>query len=424
MDARGRRSTGEHRSGAVRRRAMARRQGGLHFSYLVVAVVMCVGLIFWIVIQSQSLDDLRNLNANLVSKEDAARKSLGELSTKYDALRKVTIGTDESDPDIAELNALLTRGSEDIKNALGKPAAQNYAGLTALYDDTIQALSALKSQLDAQKGVARAKEGETVSSIGEKDTIVAKLNEDIAGQREELNSAQVALERTRTEAREEADRLRSEIESNEEDCTSQKYQLQRELQVSQALLAQAKDRIEHLSNELNKEKTLAMVEPDGKVIRVEEDLGLAWIDLGKDDHLRRGVIFDVFQYVKGGKRLPKGRVEVARIDTDYAEVRILETYDRFNPVAADDQVSSPFYATSDVPVFVFAGEKPVNRRLSQEEMERKIESFGGSVEKAVRIETDYVVALQGYEETEEYKEARKLGITVLREDELLDFIEQ
>jgi hypothetical protein len=383
-----------------------------------------VGLIFWVVIQNQSLDDLRNENVRLGDAEKTARKQLGELSTKYDALRMVTIGTDSRDPDIAELNALLARGSEDVKNALGRPASLSYAGLTALYDDTIQAMSSLNSQLAAQTGVARAKEGETVASIGEKDTIVAKLTEDIAAQRDELNTAQVSLERTRTEAREEADRLRGEIETNEEDCTSQKYQLTRELQVSQALLAQARDRIDHLTAELKKEETFAMVDPDGKVIQVEEDLGLAWIDIGRDDHLRRGLIFDVFQYVKGGKRLAKGRVEVSRIEEDYAEVRVLETYDRFNPISAEDRVASPFYASADVPVFVFAGDKPVNNRLSREEIVRKIEGFGGSVEKGVRIETDYVVALMGYEETEEYKEARKLGITILREQELLDFIEQ
>ena len=115
---------------------------------------------------------------------------------------------------------------------------------------------------------------------------------------------------------------------------------------------------------------------------------------------------------------------MARVESDFAEVKIIETTDRFNPIAAGDQIASPFYSTDDHPVFVFAGEKPLNRRLSQEEIVRKIESFGGTVEDAVRLETDFVIAIDGYEESEEYKEARKLGITILREQELLDFVEE
>ncbi len=404
---------------------MARRQGGIHFSYLVVAIVMCVGLIFWIVIQNGKLSDVagdRDAKVKAAAQKD---DTIRDLSTRYDRLRMVTIGTDTKEPDIAELTALLAQASDDVANALGnQQGGQNYSGLQALYTDTVQALNTHTALLDSQKSAARSKEDEAVAAVQAREAIVASLNEQIATLRDESGQLQVTLERVRTEAREESGRLRDELQTVEEEWSSRVYQLQRELAISKGLHDQSIARIEVLEYELKKEETFAMVEPDGKVLRVEEELGFAWIDLGREHRVRRGLIFDVFQYVKGGKRLKKGRVEVAKIEADWAEVRIIDTYDRFNPIAAGDQIASPFYSGDDAPVFVFAGEKPVNRRLSREEMVRKIEAFGGSVEEAVRLETNYVIAIQGYEETPEYKEARKLGITILREEELLDFIEQ
>lgn len=403
---------------------MARKQGGIHFSYLVVAIVMCIGLIGWVVVQNGALDTARNDLKAAEAGKAAKEQNLREISTKYDELREITIGSKDKDPDFALLRGLLDKAKTEVANALGQPAGQNFSGFEALYSDTITALNTMKSNLDAQKGAARSKEVEAVEAVKARETIVASLNEQIAALRDENGQVQVTLERVRTEAREEGDRLRQEIATSQEEWSSRVYQLQRDLAISQGLLDQSNKRIEVLTFEINKEQTFSMVDPDGKILRVEDDLGFAWIDIGKDDRVRRGLIFDVFQYVKGGKRLQKGRVEVARIEPDFAEVRILETYDPFNPIAAGDQIASPFYSGDDVPVFVFAGEKPANRRLSREEMVLKIEAFGGSVEEAVRLETDYVIAIQGFEESEHYKEARKLGITVLREEELLDFIEQ
>ncbi|MEE8141845.1 MAG: BRCT domain-containing protein, partial [Planctomycetota bacterium] len=96
--------------------------------------------------------------------------------------------------------------------------------------------------------------------------------------------------------------------------------------------------------------------------------------------------------------------------------------DRFNPITEGDKVASPFYNQDDVPLFVIAGDKLANRRLSMEEMVRKVEAFGGKVEDNVHIKTSYLIAVVGYENTKQYDDARQLGITILREDELFDFI--
>jgi NAD-dependent DNA ligase len=49
--------------------------------------------------------------------------------------------------------------------------------------------------------------------------------------------------------------------------------------------------------------------------------------------------------------------------------------------------------------------------------------FGGTISDSVALDTDFVVALKGYEDSAVYDLARDLGVTILREKELLEFIE-
>ncbi len=403
---------------------MARRQGGIHFSYLVVAVVMCVGLIGFSFTQNSEMQKLTDNYNDVEAVRKQKEEALRALSTKYDNLRQVAIGDINIEPDVVALRSTVDRFGTDMGTALGNQYILGSLSMEESIAQAVTALSTTHARLLSQKSEAESKDAESLAHMREIDSIRADLNEQIAGLRNDADTLTADLERIRAEAREEQTRLQNEITELEEEWSGKVYQLNRDKAIAQGLLDQANQRIEILQREINKEKTFAMVEPDGKILRVEEELGFAWIDLGQQDRVRRGLIFDVFQYVKGGKRLQKGRVEVARIEADFAEVKILETLDPFNPIAIGDQIASPFFDTKDAPVFVFAGEKPRNNRLSKEEIVQKIEAFGGSVEAAVRLETKYVVAMMGYEETPEYEEARKLGITILREEELLDFIEQ
>ena len=71
---------------------------------------------------------------------------------------------------------------------------------------------------------------------------------------------------------------------------------------------------------------------------------------------------------------------------------------------------------------LLAGDALASRRVDLNEVKRKVASYGGTIGDKVTVQTTFVVALDGYETTDAYKEARELGITLLREDELLRFI--
>ncbi|MGA1488509.1 MAG: BRCT domain-containing protein [Planctomycetota bacterium] len=402
---------------------MARGQGGIHFSYLIVVVVICIMTILFAFSQNSTIADLEASAVKLREERDAKENQVRDLSTRYDDLSEVVTGSAAESPDVDLLKGKLDQCGNDLKDVLGMSAVPTPLGMDDALGEMTKALTSLKSSLEQQTATAVSATDRSLQHQQEVQEVRNEFQARVDELRNENNDLQTQLERTRADSREEVSRLQNEIQELEEDSSSRLYAVNRDLQITQGLLDKAHQRIKQLEYELKQEQDWGMVDPDGEVLRVEEELGFAWINIGRQDRLRRGLVFQVFQTVGGGKRVTKGRVEVARVEEDFAEVRILETIDPYNPIAIGDQVTSPFYNKETTPIFVFAGDRPVNNRLSREEMVQKIEAFGGTVEDDVRLETAFVVALAGYAETDEYDEARSLGVTILREQELLEFIQ-
>jgi NAD-dependent DNA ligase len=142
------------------------------------------------------------------------------------------------------------------------------------------------------------------------------------------------------------------------------------------------------------------------------------------NHLSNGLMFRVFQTVKGGKKVYKGRAEVVKVDETNSEVRIVEEVDPLNPIVQGDMVSSPFYDPKANPVFVFAGSELDSKEVTREYVVQKMKNYGAQIRNKVDVNTDFLVALKNFENTPEYKSAREFGVTILREKDLLTFLGQ
>ena len=88
----------------------------------------------------------------------------------------------------------------------------------------------------------------------------------------------------------------------------------------------------------------------------------------------------------------------------------------------NDLVTSPFYDPKSVPNFVFAGDSMTNQLYSMEDVTNKLKYYGARITTEVKVDTDFLVALEGYETTTEYTKAQELGVTILRESDLIDYI--
>jgi len=402
---------------------MARNQGGAQLSFLIVSLILNLGLAFVVFSMNGEyqnlLDQKNNADDKLARQEGQVKDQQAEII----AMRGLIQGSDDLAVPTEEVQNLIDKAGSEIATAKGSSNPRSYESLTDLYTDSVDTIRFLNNELNSQRSLAEAKDQEYMEVVSSKSNLGTQLNEEIDSLRGQVNDFQVELEGARSRGREESQRLLEENEQLVQDHSAVLYKLQRDLSITENLLQRANDRIEELKREIVREETFAMVKPDGEILNVSEELGKAWISLGTKNKLRRGLVFDVFAYQKGGKRISKGRVEVLKVEEDFSEVAVLENLDRFNPISAGDQITSPFFDQDDVPHFVFAGEAATNGKYSVEEMVRKIELFGGVVSTSVALDTDFVVAVKGYEETDEYGLARDLGVTILRERELLDFID-
>lgn len=402
---------------------MARNQGGAQLSFLIVSLILNLGLAFVVFSMNGEyqnlLDQKNNADDKLARQEGQVKDQQAEII----AMRGLIQGSDDLAVPTEEVQSLIDKAGSEIATAKGSSNPRSYESLTDLYTDSVDTIRFLNNELNSQRSLAEAKDQEYMEVVSSKSNLGTQLNEEIDSLRGQVNDFQVELEGARSRGREESQRLLEENEQLVQDHSAVLYKLQRDLSITENLLQRANDRIEELKREIVREETFAMVKPDGEILNVSEELGKAWISLGTKNKLRRGLVFDVFAYQKGGKRISKGRVEVLKVEEDFSEVAVLENLDRFNPISAGDQITSPFFDQDDVPHFVFAGEAATNGKYSVEEMVRKIELFGGVVSTSVALDTDFVVAVKGYEETDEYGLARDLGVTILRERELLDFID-
>ncbi len=397
-------------------------RAGVHISYLIVALVVCLGLVWWVVRLNSDLEDMtakRDKEMRLAATEKA---NYARLYDETQGLRVLLTGDPGKTPDVGSFNDKITAGATMLSEATGD-SAQKYTNIQDLYEDQYVAIRNYKGQAEAALKEKRAREEDYKSLEGTKDESRKKAEEEAEALRAQINEAQKRAERIEREASEESQRMRTENEAIVDELKVQINDLKRQNWLTDNRLKNAMERIADLESERIQDASTQNVPPDGKIVEVDNDLSYAWIDIGKNDQLTPGLIFEVFQNVKGGMRLAKGRVQVLTVQDAIAKVAVLNTFNRLNPIAKEDFVTSPFFSREHQPKFVIAGEKTKLGRWSKEELSKGIVKYGGKLDKNVTIDTDYLIAIEGYEASPEFSTARELRVKIITEQELSGLIE-
>lgn len=312
-----------------------------------------------------------------------------------------------------------------------------YQSLTELYKDLIDELRAVihvipRLRLDADNSKAQYEQLKK-----ETDEVRASKQKEIDTLRSQLLQEQDKNLTLLRQKEEEKKQLLDKLDKAQKDFARWERQHKLDLAYEQSKKKDLEARIK----ELNAKKAKSYYEtskPDGEVTYADSRLGYAWIDLGKQHGLKKGTRFDVYQYVKGGRQRIKGFIEVKRVEQDMAQCAILEGIvvndpatgerlvlpDANDPIVKGDLVRTPLFEKDKQIRFAFLGTKLTNRYYNLKELERKIEEFGGKVQKEISVETDIVVLLGKAEEEfqKEYEKAVQYNVDFLREDELLEYI--
>jgi hypothetical protein len=177
-------------------------------------------------------------------------------------------------------------------------------------------------------------------------------------------------------------------------------EINRQLLKSRAELQAAHDRIQRILKEgvLPAPDAEARVfEPDGKVLLIDDQAKIVHINLGSDDHVYVGLTFSVYDkslpIPKNGKG--KAEIEVYNVDKNIAAARIIRA-DIKNPIGVDDVVANLAWDAKKTNVFVVAGDFDLNGDGvidvdGVEKIRKLIEKWGGKVDDAVTVNTDFVV---------------------------------
>jgi hypothetical protein len=167
------------------------------------------------------------------------------------------------------------------------------------------------------------------------------------------------------------------------------------------------------------------VGPDGEVLAVTDAQDIVVLNRGKDKHMVVGLNFDVYDFVKGALRRKKGTVVVIDVSENTARARVIERLNPMVPIVQGDLFESIAYNPEEKIHFVLVGRF---EKYGKSDAARRLGELGAAVDKAVGIETDFLVI--GAPETEEdnlresddYRRAVELGVKVITEAQLSQFL--
>ncbi len=145
------------------------------------------------------------------------------------------------------------------------------------------------------------------------------------------------------------------------------------------------------------EMEIEALKPDGYVVQVVPRDKLAYINLGKADHIYRGLTFSVYDRYdpmpKGG--FGKATLEVIEILDTISKCRITR-FDETDPIMEQDLIASLVWAADKKYHFCVVGEFDLDGNgtpdaQGREKIAKMIEEWGGVVTDSVSVDTDFFV---------------------------------
>jgi len=409
---------------------MAQREGTVYLTLFIVAMVLfvvaCVAFFFVYNESEETKGNLARERAQLKSEKDSNET----LNAEITRLKTLIAGSEEDvgsktqadldlfrDDTLKKAQAAVTAAYTDLGQA-----APDYGYLTEPYADIEKIARSYQELRDGFANDAKVADERYTANVKSTDETIETLNQEIAQLRSEKADAESKFESCTALRTTEKEQFTQQLVECQEESTDLEIAGHRRERTKDNKIASITTRLERLEREARSQDQFAQLEPDGRLFRVARSLHKGWVDLGRRDHLMTGLVFEVFQIVKGGKKVHKGRVDIRKVDEEFAEVRVLEEVDPSNPITDGDHIASPFYDRREKPIFVLAGSQLESKDVTIEFLQAKLRSYGVDLRKQVDINTTYLVALEDYQQTPVYNTARELGVPVLRELDVLKFI--
>jgi hypothetical protein len=187
-----------------------------------------------------------------------------------------------------------------------------------------------------------------------------------------------------------------------EDERDTRKKLNQQLLKTEAELAITQERMKRAQEKLNTlvpppDNEIAAYKPDGKIILIDDSTKVVHLNIGSDDHIYRGLTFQVYEknlpIPKDGKG--KAEIEVFDVEKNISAARIISSNPK-KPIILDDIVANLIWNRDKTKVFAVAGEFDLNGDgeidyEGADKIKALIKKWGGKVSDDISIETDFLV---------------------------------
>lgn len=313
------------------------------------------------------------------------------------------------------------KGNVEIRyvNTAAIPSSMSLQELYGTMDSAMQRMlfdiTRLAKQNSADQIVLANQRQASTATVAQKDQEIANLR----SQKDALEQAKANSERDLnkqiSDLTGQVRAKENELSKLQESTKAQISNLQTQLLASQQEVRQAKAL----------KRAVAAPGPDGQVLAVTDDEGTAILDRGKADHLGPGTTFDVYSLGKGATKIHKGVVTVLSVGVHQANARIVKLDNPMNPIVKGDYFESDTYNPKQILHFYLLGRMT---KYGKTEAATRLEQLGQVVDSKVGVDTNYLVmgtpqnAEDNLRETDAYKTAKELGITIIPESQLSRFL--
>ncbi|RKY20210.1 MAG: hypothetical protein DRQ55_08430 [Planctomycetota bacterium] len=411
---------------AFTRRSQA---GAVHTMWLVSIMILWLATLALLYVTNADIAssqtraaDAEARTVQAVAKLDVAiadHKSLSDVVGYFDA-------TDISArANITALKLDLDAAKAEAGNVLGGPDStvtvdQTIKALISAHQAALLAKQQADTALSSELADRAAADQRTASLDTQYKAQIAQLRQDLSDEQNRSSTQATGYDRQLVD-------LRDQQQASDDSARSTQRTLDEAQLDANRAAALAEAQIAALAAERS---PVEPGQPDGEILAVSADGTVAWIDVGSRNALRPGTRFDVLRLGKGGLYTGKGVVEVRRVEHDMAIVGLLGEADTFDPILPGDVVLNPLFRRNTITRYYLLGEFPLS--MSKEFVTTRLSDLGGSVDGTLGTGTDVLVL--GHKnladgefavelnETDEYRQADRLGMRIMRLDDLSRFL--
>lgn len=408
----------------------ARHQAGaVNVMWLVVMMILLLASLGALYFQMADIENIRAARQEAIDEKLAAETKFENAFQGHQALTEVVGYRDASitgsTSDVASIRTELETVKTLIGPALGGPDTKVTLdqAIKALVSE-LQSERSARAKADADFRTELAARQAAESAINDVrntfQTRVDSLESDLRAEQDARANQERADQRRHDDLiaeNKDADEARREAEDRLREIEAQAA---RDLSNAEATIAALKPRREPVEPE----------QPDGEILSVDASGRSAYIDIGGKHGLKVGTKFELLRRLRDGSLVSRGNVEVREVLSDMALVAILSEPNPYDPTLSGDVVRNPHFAKNRSLNFYLHGEFPL--AMSKEYVAGKLQELGAGVTDSVGTSTDVLVL--GHKnlalgddapeltDTPEFMQADRLGIRVVRLDDLARFL--